>query len=111
MREAQLLEGRGLDREATGNQVVEQHSERVNVALNGGWRTLENLWCKIERRPLDLAVIWCIPELAGAEVHENDAAAIRRAHHVLRLDIAMDDVRFMHRGERAAYLFADVGRF
>ena len=47
---------------------------------------------------------------AGAEVHEDRAAALL-AHHVLRLDVAVDEAAAVDRGERLAEIDADGRRF
>ena len=51
-----------------------------------------------------------VAQLAGAEVHQDDAAALL-AHHVLRLDVAMDEAGAVDGGERAAQILADERRF
>ena len=49
-----------------------------------------------------------VDELTGTEVHQDDSAAVARAHHVLRLHVAVDEVRPMDRGKSQTDLLADV---
>ena len=91
----------------------EQDADAVDVALDGGFAAREQLGREVERRarhPARPDVTIGVPQAARAEVHEDDASAFF-AHHVAGLDVAMDEAGGMRRGERAAQLAADQGRF
>src|SRR6185436_20236650 len=85
-----LAEALGLDGVAVRDEVVEQHAQAVDVALNGRGSAGEDLRRKIERRPRDAwwTVYRQITALPGAEIHQDDASAFL-THDVLRLDVAM----------------------
>ncbi len=89
----------------------QQHTRRVDIGLDTGSRTLKEFGRHVERRPLRAAVQRISLELSCTEIHEDDAAAVVRAHHVLRLHIAMNDAGAMHCGQRPAHLLSDAARF
>ncbi len=92
-------------------QVVEQHTDAVDVGHRRAHGAREGLGRQVERRP-GRALARRLVDLhvgAGAEVHEHGAAA-GGPHHVLRLDVAVQHLQPVHRRQRAADVDADVHR-
>src|SRR6185436_14915362 len=86
--------------------------EAVDIAPYRSRLALEQLRRHVQRRPCDAG------RLAGglgrrlgpgAEVEHHDAAA-GLAHHVRRLDVAMNEAGVMDRGESPTQALADDGR-
>ena len=98
--------GRG-DRELAGHEVEEQHADAVEIRLDRRGLSVENLGREIQGRtdnPRRAAIAEQL--LAGAEVHEDDAAA-RFAHDVLRFDVAVQQAGGVDGGERGADVLPD----
>ena len=101
------LERRTRDGPIPGHEMEQQHTHAVDVARNCGDGTVKELRGEIERgargtparRPVSA-------HFACAEIHQHDAAA-RLAHHVLRLDVTMNEARFMNRRDGAAQVDPD----
>ncbi len=111
MRRFDLGARRALDRIVLGDQVVEQHAEAVDVGGRGRRSAAQALGAQIQRRAGEQVESGCrrLHRSAGAEVHEDDAAALL-AHHVVRLDVAVDEALGVDGGERAAQRPADDDR-
>jgi hypothetical protein len=103
----QLLHRRGDDRKLPGDEVEEHDADAVEIALDRGLLTAEDLGRKIERCPDETAAAGEI--LARPEVHEDDAAA-GLAHDVLSLDGAVQQPGAVDRRERGADIQADECR-
>ena len=89
------------------DQVEQQHAQAVQIALHRGALAAEDLGREVERRadePIGARQLF-----AGAEIHQDDAAAAL-AHDVLRLDVAMQQAGAVHRRERRTQIEADEGR-
>ena len=99
---------RTFDGIPAGHQVIQQDADTVDVAGDRCGMAGKQLGSQIQRRPDHSRVTQCIfgSSLAGAEVHQHDAAA-GLAHDVLRLDIAMKDASFVDRRHGAADIDAD----
>ena len=107
----QLRQRRPTDRIGAGRQPVEQHAEAVEIAPDGCRTAGENLRREIERRSRHLlAVALGLEIAAGAEVHQDDPAALF-AHHVGGLDVAMHEPGCVNRREGAAQVEPDERRF
>ena len=102
----QLLHRRGGNGKLAGDEVEEHHADAVEIALDRGFLPAENLRRQIERRSDEAVAAGEL--LAGAEVHEDDAAA-GLAHDVLRLDVAVQEACSVDGGERGTDVQADEG--
>ena len=103
----QLLHRRGDDRKLPGDEVEEHDADAVEIALDRGLLTAEDLGRQIERCPDETAGAGEI--LARPEVHEDDAPA-GLAHDVLRLDVAVQQPGAVDRRERGADIQSDECR-
>ena len=66
----------------------------------------QHLRRQIERRSGDVRLRRAVQLTAGAEIHQHQPAVVGD-HHVLRLDIAMQQARRVDRRHRATHLDAD----
>src|SRR5262245_58804523 len=97
----------GLDREATRDEVVEQHAQRIETRRRPGCAGPEDLRREEDRRASDPRSVASAPgSPCQAEIEQHDAAA-PGAHHVGRLQIAVDEPLAVDGGEGAAELHAD----
>ncbi len=109
---AHLRQRAGHDREAPGREVVEQHAGAVDVAVSRGTIAAQHLRRHVQRRAGEIRNGGLARQIAlasGAEVHQQDAAA-PIAHHVLRLDVAMQQAGRVHGGQRFTDVHADERR-
>ena len=82
----------------------------MSDALEARFAGRENLWRHVEGRPGEVArhrIVDAGQILAGTEIHQDDAAALL-AHHVVRLDVAVDEPCRMDGGKCAAEIEADA---
>ena len=95
-----------------GHEVIQEHAEAIDVAGDGGGLTVENFGRQIERSPDQPRFRQQVirPDLAGAEIHQDDAAA-GFAHDVVRFDIAMEEARLVHGRDGATDIDPDERRF
>ena len=96
----------GRQREAAGDEAEQQDADAVDVGLRRRRAAREQLGRHVERRAgeiRDRGLVGQLADAAGAEVHQHHAAAAI-AHHVLRLDVAMQQAGRVHRGQRFAHL-------
>ena len=110
---AKSLERSRFNWKRPGQHEEQQHAQAVNVARRARVLEAEDLGRHVGRRADDLEARGSVrlAELSsGAEVHEDDAAAVL-AHHVLRLDVAVNDADAMDGTERAAHVVAEIPGF
>ena len=107
VRTANLAHGPCLHWIRAGDEVIEQDAEAVDVAPNRGPLPLQDLGCEIEGRSGEIRRGVVVELSARAEVHQHDAAVFG-PHHVVRLDIPMQQAGAMHRRHRAAELETDA---
>ena len=102
-------ERRALDRMASREQVEQQDAEAVDLARRRRRAPLEQLGRHVERRAEQVARRRAFGVARAAEVHQDDAAA-DLAHHVVRLDVAVQEAGGVQRGERPAQVEPDARR-
>ena len=107
---ANLAHGPCLHRIRTGDEVIEEDAETVNVTPNRRLLPLQHLGCEIEGRSGEIGRCVVVEFSAGTEVHEHDAPVFG-SHHVVPLDISMQQAGPMHRRHRAAELETDADSF
>ena len=71
---------------------------------------VEQLGREIERRSGPRPGARRTQDLSGSEVHQDQAAVARAAHHVLRLHVAVNDARVVHRRQRPAQVLSPSQR-
>ena len=100
---AKLVDRVGRDRETAAHQVVQQDAQAVEIRLLVRRGAVQYLGRHVQGRSAqpDHRIDADVPRRRGTEIHEHDPAA-RRPHHVLRLDVAVNQPRAVDRGERAA---------
>ena len=95
---------------ASSDQVVKQHANGVDVGRDGGGAALEDFRRKVERRAPYSAYRRPPHELAGTEVHQDDAPSVRGTHHVLCLHIAVHHACLVDSGQGETHFLPDVRR-
>ena len=104
---AQIAQASRSHRVRSGEKVVEQHTEAVDVAPDRRFLASQQLGCEVERRAGETSG-GVVAQLASrAEVHQHDAAIVRQ-HHVMALDVAMQQTGAVHGANRAAEINADL---
>ncbi len=92
-----------------GHKMVEKDAETVDIALDSGLPPAQNLRRQVERRSGEIGSR-IVRELASrAKVHQHDAPVLG-SHHVVRLDVPMQQARAVYGGHRTTELEADVHR-
>ena len=105
-----------LDREAAGDQAVQDDAEAVDVRRGGGGTIAQDVLRSHEQRSARGLVGADGPgPVAGAlgdaaEIHQDDAAALL-PHDVGRLDVAVDETGGVHGRQGPAEVEADQGGF
>ena len=108
--EAKISSRACVDRIAARHQVKEQNAQAVDVALGRRPLPAKHFWCQVQ---------WCSGQIgrravvklsSGPEVHQDNASVVGE-HHVLRLDVAMQQASRMNRRDRLADLGTDTRRF
>ena len=95
-------------REVARQEIEQQHAEAVDVSAEGSATPFKELRCDVRGRARELRRGVRVRCPHAAEVHQHDAPA-HLPHHVLGLDVAVDKVGTMERGERPAQIDADSG--
>ena len=90
--------------------MIEQDAETVNVAPHRGLLPLQHLGCEIEGRAGQIRRCVVLELSASAEVHQDDAPVFG-SHHVVRLDVPMQQAGAVHRRHRATELETDADSF
>ena len=103
VRTAKFAQGPCMHWIRAGDEVIEQDAETVNVAPHRGLLLLQHLGCEIEGRAGQIRPCVVLEVSASAEVHEDDAPVFG-AHHVVRLDVPMQQAGAVHRRHRATEL-------
>ena len=100
-----------MNGQRAGEQLEHDDARGVDVAALVQLRASRLLGAHVERRAGGSAHhLLRLPPLAGhAEVHQLHHA-VAHDHHVLRLQVAVDDARLVHRGQPAADLLRDLQR-
>jgi hypothetical protein len=83
------------DRIRFRQNVVEQHTDAVDVASDRGVFSGRELWCEIERCAREACRAIVAKFASGAEIHEHNSPIVRH-HHVLRLDVAVQEACSMY---------------
>src|SRR6185503_18132492 len=93
----QLVDGLRPDRERAGDEVIQKDAETVDVGGLAGGRAIEEFRRDVERRPREIrqpAPPAGVDLAAGAEVHQDDAAAVFTAD-ISGLHVALEEPRRM----------------
>ncbi len=91
----------------SGQEMVEKHSETVDIAADGGCLPRQELGRQVERRAGETSG-GVVAQLASrAEVHQHEAPIVSQ-HHVLGFDVAMQKTGVVHGSNRATELDADL---
>ncbi len=109
MRRFEIAQRLALDRVPAGEQEEQQHTDRVDVAGRRGAFPGQQLGRQVERRALQRRRVGVVDAVRPAEVHQHDAPA-DFAHHVGRLDVAVDQAMRVQRRHGTADVDADAGR-
>ena len=88
-RRRRSCQARALDRVRTGQQVVEQHADAVDVARRRSARAVEQLRRQIERRAGEAGCAGA-QFAAGTEIHQHHPSIVCQ-HDVVRFDIAVQE--------------------
>ena len=104
---AQIAQTLRSHRVRSGQEMVEKHSEAVDIAADGGFLPRQELGRQVERRAGETSG-GIVAQLASrAEVHQDDASIVSQ-HHVVGLDVAMQKTSVVHGSNRATELDADL---
>ena len=114
MRKGDLGERVAADVIASRHEVVEQYPQRVDVGRDSRWASVQHFWSQIQWGSSEAAhrlrgtVIDKPP--ARAKVHQR-RTAIFLAHHVMCLDITVQNARLMNGFDCPTQITADERRF
>ena len=110
MGKTDITQASRLDWVRAGHQVVEKDAETVDIALHGGLSAAKNLRRQIEGRPGEIRG-GVVRELASrAKVHQHGPAVFSQ-HHVLGLDVTMEQALVVHGRDCLTELNADLNSF
>ena len=110
MGKADVTQASCADGIRAGHKVVEKHAETVDVALDGGFAAGKNLRRQIKGRSGQIGG-GVVRELASrAKVHQHGPAVFSQ-HHVLGLDVTMQQALVVHGRNRLTELNADLSSF
>ena len=101
-----------LDGVRPGHQEIEQHAEAVDVGCRRAARAREDLGREVNGRAGEIASgrgRFDAQLTAGSEIHQHGAAAVC-PHHVVCLDVPVQEPGAVHRGQRATQVHPDERR-